>query len=178
MTVMRKSVAPVALLLGLAFTGAGSVSAQNAPLEVGTLQCSLDGSSGNIFGGSRDVQCDFTSAVTNGDRVKYEGTISNVGINLGSHKVTSLSWTVLAPVGAQAESALGGTYVGTAVSGALGVGAGGNLLFNVSGGAATLQPLSVQFQTGFNASVSAVELQLSRVLSEEEISQLKTNEDW
>ena len=57
------------------------------------------------------------------------------------------------------EGALMGQYVGVAADASVGVG-GANVLIGGSNGTISLQPLSVQGQTGLNAALLVAEVQL------------------
>jgi hypothetical protein len=53
-----------------------------------------------------------------------------------------------------------GQYVGVAADASVGVGGGANVLIGGSNGTISLQPLSVQGQTGLNAALAVAEVQL------------------
>lgn len=162
---------------GIASAVSGTASAQTS-IELGALSCKVDGQSSSIFGGSRDLNCQFISVVSDGPLVQYQGTISNVGLDLGFHDVKSLTWSVLAPTDSSAEYSLGGTYVGTTVSGSVGAGFGGNVLFGGSQNTVALQPVSVQLQTGLNATIGVVELKLNLTPGEAEVSSTEEDATW
>ena len=173
-----RRIASFAVVAGLAGFNVMPASAQQASLEVGTLACKVDGQISSVFGGARDISCDFIPVFSGTASAKYKGTISNAGLNLGFHTVTDLSWAVLAPVGASTDKALSGTYLGTGVSGSIGVGGGSNVLFNVSGDGVSLQPVSLQFQTGLNASIGGVELQLNLAESDDGFHEFGDTSSW
>ena len=62
-----------------------------------------------------------------------------------------------------APGALSGDYVGPSAAASVGVGAGANLLVGGSGSSFTLQPLSVEAQTGLNLAVGVSSFQLRSV---------------
>jgi hypothetical protein len=61
------------------------------------------------------------------------------------------------------DGALAGTYLGASAEATAGVGAGANLLIGGSDDTISLQPLSVQGQTGLNAALGVSELILNGV---------------
>ena len=71
---------------------------------------------------------------------------------------------VLAPTAnIYAPGALAGDYIGPSAGASVGVGAGANLLVGGSGSSFTLQPLSVEAQTGLNLAVGVSSFQLRSV---------------
>jgi hypothetical protein len=67
---------------------------------------------------------------------------------------------VLAPTDEIGRGALSGSYVGASAQASAGVGAGANLLVGGSDDTLSLQPLSIQGQTGLNAALAISELVL------------------
>jgi hypothetical protein len=61
-----------------------------------------------------------------------------------------LLWGVIAVARGLPAGALAGTYAGVGANASFGVGAGANILVGGTGRAFSLQPLSVQGQTGVN----------------------------
>ena len=72
-----------------------------------------------------------------------------------------LRWRVLAPTGnVYAPGVLAGDYNGVSAEATVVVGAGANLLVGGSNRTYTLQPLSVQAQTGLNVAAGVTSFQL------------------
>lgn len=72
-----------------------------------------------------------------------------------------MSWLVLAPsLNIYAPGALAGDYVGASAEVTAGIGAGANLLVGGAGPSFTLQPVSLQTQTGMNLAVGVSQFQL------------------
>jgi len=64
-----------------------------------------------------------------------------------------MSWAVLMPTEGPQRGALAGDYVGASGQVAVGVGVGGNVLVGGSNRSVTLQPFSVEGDTGINLAV-------------------------
>ena len=151
----------VLLALAMTFGCAIAVSSQEAGLELGTLDCAIDGGSGFIFGSTKDLRCTFTPA--DGDFLPeaYFGAVSKYGLDIGSTKETLMRWRVLgASSNIYAPGALAGDYVGASAEITAGIGAGANLLVGGSGPSFTLQPISLQTQTGLNLAIGVSQFQL------------------
>jgi hypothetical protein len=74
-----------------------------------------------------------------------------------------MQWLVLTPLkNIYAPGALAGDYVGASAEVTAAVGAGANLLAGGFQDAYTLQPLSVQAQTGLNLAVAVTSMELIR----------------
>jgi hypothetical protein len=71
-----------------------------------------------------------------------------------------MTWAVLAPTEELGRGALSGNYVGASAGASVGVGAGANVLVGGNDDTVSLQPLSVQSQTGLNAALAVSELVL------------------
>lgn len=151
-------------LLALAAATALSLPLLSSPaaadVNVGTLGCHSDGSTGFIIGSSEDLVCEFTPA-GGGQREVYAGTLDTFGLDVGVTGRTVMTWAVVMADGdAYRQSALAGTYVGASVDASAIVGGGANLLVGGANDSYTLQPLSVQAQEGINAAVGVSKLTL------------------
>ena len=104
------------------------------------------------------MQCVFTSA--RGHREHYYGTIRKFGLDIGATDKGVLGWDVFAPSSGPERGALAGDYVGVDASATIGAGFGANALVGGSGRSFTLQPLSVQAQTGLALAAGVAELTL------------------
>ena len=112
-----------------------------------------------IFGSTRELRCVFrTSPGDEGDR--YEGSIQKYGLDLGFTGHAILEWTVLAPSRGLPSGALAGRYYGVSADASVGIGGGANVLAGGSGNTISLQPVSVQGQTGLNAAAGVAEVEL------------------
>lgn len=143
---------------------AAPAAAQDAGIEFGALDCAIDGGTGFIFGSTKDLRCTFTPADQDFEPESYVGVVSKYGLDIGSTKETLMRWRVLgASTNIYAPGALAGDYVGASAEVTAGVGAGANLLVGGAGPTFTLQPISLQTQTGLNLAVGVSQFQLRSV---------------
>lgn len=141
--------------------GAGPGLAQERGIELGRLECAIEGGTGFIFGSTKDLRCTFTPANPDFEPETYFGVVSKYGLDIGSTKSTLMSWLVLAPsLNIYAPGALAGDYVGASAEVTAGIGAGANLLVGGAGPSFTLQPVSLQTQTGVNLALGVSQFQL------------------
>lgn len=150
--------AMIAVVAGALASGA-PVKASEA-VAVGHLDCGIKGGVGFIFGSTKELRCVFRPRLDKEGEL-YEGQIKKYGLDIGLTSNARLTWVVLAstelPVN---QGALMGQYVGVAADASVGVGGGANVLVGGSNGTISLQPLSVQGQTGLNAALAVAEVQL------------------
>jgi hypothetical protein len=148
------------LMLGLAaiasFTIASAAQAQPG-VKAGVLSCEVSGGWGFVFGSSKDMNCTFSP--NQGEPEHYVGSINKYGVDIGYTRGGIMVWAVLAP-GDVGRGALAGNYGGVTAGAAVGIGANAHALI---GGAnnVTLQPLSVEGQTGLNVAAGVASLTLS-----------------
>ena len=150
------AIATAAMSLGVA-----SAATAGERVEIGLLTCGVKGGAGFIFGSTRELRCLFR--VRPGDEgERYEGAIHKYGLDIGITNTAYLTWTVFAPSRAGA-GALAGKYYGVSADASAVIGGGANVLAGGSGNTISLQPLSVQGQTGLNAAVAVAEVELHPV---------------
>lgn len=157
---LRISHLPVAATaLVLATLAAQPPARADLTTKAGTLTCHVDQGFGFVFGSSRSLACTYTDA--NDGRVEhYTGDISKFGVDIGYLQSGVIVWAVLAPTTNLAAGALSGGYVGVTAGGSLGAGAAANVLSGGSENALSLQPISVEGDTGLNvaAGIAAITL--------------------
>ena len=137
-----------------------SSASASETVAVGHLDCGINGGVSFIFGSTRDLRCVFRPRLGVEGEL-YEGQIKKYGLDIGVMNNARLTWVVLAPTELPVnEGALMGQYVGVAADASVGVGGGANVLIGGSNGTISLQPLSVQGQTGLNAALAVAEVQL------------------
>ena len=138
------------LVAGLVCLAAGMSTAARAQggVRVGTLTCNVASGWGFVFGSSKALHCTFAPAP--GHAESYAGTINKFGVDIGYTQGGVLVWAVFAPTANIAPGALNGNYVGATGSATVGVGAGANVLVGGSNSTISLQPLSVEGNTGLN----------------------------
>ena len=139
----------------------GPAHAQDQGVELGALDCAIGGGTGFIFGSSKDLSCTFTPADKSFAPEAYFGAVNKYGLDIGTTKQSVMRWLVLTPLkNIYAPGALAGDYVGASAEVTATVGAGANLLVGGSSQAFTLQPLSLQTQTGINIAIGVSQFQL------------------
>lgn len=154
------------LAAGLASGTALAQNNEDAPkadpnrVEVGVLDCVVEGGSGFVFGSTKDVSCTYTPA-DSGPKETYFGAISKYGIDIGKTDVTYMTWGVFAPtVDEFSPGNLVGDYYGVSAEATAGAGVGANVLIGGSDETISLQPISVTGQTGLNFALAVSELEL------------------
>lgn len=144
---IRSILCVAALAAGVA-TAPSAFAQSNSNVKVGSLRCEVSGGLGLIIASSKEMECRFTSA--RGHVEHYFGTIRKFGLDIGSTNQGTLAWDVLAPTAGPKRHALAGDYVGVGASATVGAGIGANALIGGDSRSFTLQPLSVQTQTGLD----------------------------
>ena len=152
---MKKSIVVIASVL-IAAAVAVPASAQQ-PAKVGTLTCNISGGIGMIVTSQKTMTCDF--APSKGAKEVYVGTINKFGLDIGATTQGRMVWAVFAPT-SRKVGALAGNYTGATAEATVGAGLGANALVGGSDRTISLQPLSVQGQSGLNLAVGVSGLQL------------------
>jgi hypothetical protein len=114
----------------------------------GTLSCHVSPGWGFFVASSRELHCDFHP--TDGAAEHYRGTVSKFGLDLGYTTGGMLVWDVVAPQMDLEPGSLSGQYAGATASITAGVGFGANALIGGIAHSVTLQPLSMEGNTGLN----------------------------
>src|SRR5690349_12394096 len=130
------AIGPLGLAVALA-VGSAPAQARN-----------VAGGWGFVFGSSKAVRCTFARAGTQPEH--YAGSINKFGVDIGYTQGGVLVWGVFAPSAGLAPGALSGSYVGATGSATVGVGAGANVLVGGSNRTISLQPVSIEGNTGLN----------------------------
>jgi hypothetical protein len=145
-------------LMFFSMPGADAAKSRDG-VRVGVLSCEVSGGAGFIFGSSKDLRCRFEGS--GGKTERYVGTIDKFGLDIGVTGPAAMTWAaVLAPTTDMRRGALAGNYVGASAEATVGVGVGANVLVGGSDETISLQPLSVQGQTGVNAALAVSGLAL------------------
>ena len=136
-------------------------SAQQAGVELGVLDCQIAAGTGFIFGSSKDLSCTFEPADKTFAPENYFGVVNKYGLDIGVTNEAFMRWLVIGPSSnIYAPGALAGDYVGASAQVTAAIGAGANLLVGGSSQTFTLQPLSLQTQTGVNFAIGVSQFQL------------------
>lgn len=129
--------------------------------ELGMLECTIEGGPGFIIGSQKDLACLFKPSDQARPAEAYVGTVTKFGLDVGVTGKTVMQWLVLAPTTDPFPAgALTGDYVGASADASAAIGGGANLLIGGSDKTITLQPVSVQAQTGLNLAVGVSNFQL------------------
>ena len=138
-----------ALALSAAFLASAAPALAQSSVRVGTLACDVSAGIGLFVVQKQTLRCTFTP--NGGGRVDaYTGKIDEFGVALGEVAAGHLVWGVIAAAPGLPRGALAGTYAGLGAEATLGVGLGANVLTGGTGRAFSLQPISVEGQTGLN----------------------------
>ena len=170
----RFSILLLALLVfAVAFsaTATSALAQEKAPAKqvtkIGYLSCHVASGWGFIFGASRKLQCVYTPAEKGKKIENYTGSITDFGADIGYLQSGVILWTVLSPGMkiTQNPGLLAGHYGGATASATLGLGAGGNLLVGGMDGSISLQPISIEGNTGLNvaAGIATINLKFESV---------------
>jgi len=153
----------LAVAIGVLGLAAGALApgspAQAQGVKAGTLTCNVASGFGFIFGSSKAVNCTFSPP--GGPAQRYVGSIDKFGVDIGYTAGGVLVWAVLAPTTSPAPGALAGSYGGATASATAGVGVGANVLVGGSGSTISLQPLSIEGNTGLNVAAGVAALTLT-----------------
>lgn len=128
-------------------------AAAETRVEIGLLDCAVEGGAGFIIGSTKDLTCRFDPA-DGRPAETYYGSVRKFGLDIGVTGQTIIKWGVLAPtIDSYAPGSLAGNYVGVSAEATVGVGLGANALVGGSGETFVLQPISVQAQQGLNLAI-------------------------
>ena len=127
--------------------------------KLGILSCDIDGGAGYVIASNKGLSCTFKPS-RGGGREHYTGIISKLGVDLGVTHQGTLEWAVLALSSDYDDGRLAGTYLGVNAEASVVTGGGANLLVGGFRRSFTLQPLSVQAQTGVNLAVAVTSMAL------------------
>jgi hypothetical protein len=137
------------LALSAAYLASATPALAQSAIRVGTLACDVSAGIGLFVVQKQTLRCTFTP---NGGGLAdaYTGKIDEFGVALGEVAAGHLVWGVIATAPGLPRGALAGTYAGLGAEATLGVGLGANVLIGGTGRAFSLQPISVEGQTGLN----------------------------
>jgi hypothetical protein len=138
-------------------TATSALSANN----VGVLNCTVEGGIGLIVGSSKDMTCKFDPANGSASQ-RYAGHVGKLGLDIGFTNESYIAWQVIAS-GELMPGSLEGNYAGASAQATAGAGLGANVLVGGSNEQITLQPLSVQGQTGLNVALGIGTMELNFV---------------
>lgn len=145
---------------GAMMFAAPAVAADNqAGVKIGTLTCAVEGETNFIVGSKATLNCMFDPA-GGGTPVRYIGSVSEYGLDIGTTENATLVWGVLAPSADMEPGALEGAYGGITAGASLGAGVKANALIGGFDKSVALNPVSVESQTGTNLTLGVSRLSL------------------
>jgi hypothetical protein len=169
MLMTRSASTALALVIALAAIAAAQTNsgAQNLAVprfdpsaQVGMLNCNVGPEVGFIVGGRAKLSCRYSPSSPSVPTENYTGEITTVGLDIGATGGGKLSWAVFMPTNGPPHGALTGDYAGVSGQAAVGVGVGGNILVGGSNRSVTLQPFSVEGDTGINLAIGVSDMVL------------------
>ena len=155
---MRRISALLALT-AMALIGSAAAAAAQSRVEVGMLTCRGPTTS-FIIGSQSDLRCVFRHNSGRVSHYSYRGTVNRLGVDIGVNQRTAIAWAVFAPTRHVGRGDLRGSYGGVSAGASLGLGAGANALLGGSNNTISLQPLSVQAQSGVGVAAGVAGLSL------------------
>ena len=141
-----------------------SASAQAQPLTktkyyIGSLNCNVSGSTGLIFGSSKELTCVFVT--TDGGSENYQGSIKKFGIDIGFTKAAHVLWHVYSLGTDRGPGALNGQFAGGQASLAAGASAGSSGLYGGRRDEIILESVAItQKKSGLNVADGVEEMTL------------------
>jgi len=153
---LRFAVAGALAIAGLTVTGAPAL----ADAQVGMLSCRSAAGANYVVVSNQTFSCTFTPS-TGGPVQHYSASINRVGAQIGVTNEAMLGWAVFAGSSRVGQGALVGNYGGVSGGATVGVGGNANVLVGGYQNAFTLQPLSLEGETGLNvvATITGMEIQ-------------------
>jgi hypothetical protein len=147
------------LMLALAMLAAAAGSGHADVAKIGILSCDVSKGVGEILSRKQSLNCQFKP--DGGQPENYAGSIDEYGIELGKVDQGHLIWAVASAMRGVPKGALAGKYVGVGAGASVGVGVGANALVGGNNRSFSLQPLSVDGQTGLNIATGVLQVTLT-----------------
>ena len=150
----------IGMTIGAAMLAAGLMAApaNAAGVRVGTLTCDIEGGWGYVLGSQKDLVCALKTS--NGMVSRYTGDITKLGVDIGYTNAGTLVWAVVAPSKDMKPDALEGSYGGVTAGATAVVGGNLNVLVGGFDKSITLQPISVEGNTGLAIAAGVGAMQL------------------
>lgn len=154
---IRTLLAVSLLTLGV---GAAQAQPQTRQVQIGTLDCDVSSGVGVIVASQKEMRCVFRRS---GQDEIYVGRITRYGLDIGVTGPGRMVWSVFAPTTGIGRGALAGAYAGASAQATVGAGVGANILVGGGRRSFSLQPVSVEGQTGLNLALGVAGLDLAPV---------------
>jgi Protein of unknown function (DUF992) len=147
------------LMLGLATLVATAAPSHADVARIGILSCDVSKGVGEILARKQSLTCQFRP--DSGQSETYTGSIDEYGIEIGKVDQGHLIWGVASALRGVPQGALAGKYVGVGAGASIGIGGGANALVGGSNQSFSLQPLSVDGETGVNIATGVIRVTLT-----------------
>ena len=160
------AIAAFAITAAAALAGeAQAARGTSAPMQAGTLNCTLDSSVGLVFGSVRRVDCQFERYDRHGRLVResYTGFMKRAGFDVGIAGPQSVSYRVTTMGGRAHRGMLTGAFGGSSAEASLIVGPGTQAMFGETGDRVMLAPIAQSEQVGMRLGFGATEMELTKV---------------
>lgn len=151
------------LLAASLMTASLAAPASAGTMRLGILTCDIEGGTALVIASHKGLDCTFKPS-GGGHKERYTGIISKIGVDLGVTHQGSLVWAVLAVTSDYEGGQLAGNYLGATAEASVVAGGGANLLVGGFQRSFSLQPLSVQAQTGVNLALAVTSMRLYQPL--------------
>lgn len=148
-----------ALLAASLMTALLATPASAGAMRLGVLTCDIEGGAALVIASHKGLDCTFKPS-GGGHKERYTGIISKIGVDVGVTHQGSLVWAVLAVTSDYDSGQLAGDYLGATAEASVVAGGGANLLVGGFQRSFSLQPLSVQAQTGVNLALAVTSMRL------------------
>jgi len=126
--------------------------------KIGILSCDVSKGVGEILRRKQSLSCQFQP--DGGQPETYIGSIEEYGVEIGKVDQGHLIWGVASALRGVPQGALAGEYVGLGAGASVGVGGGANALVGGNDKSFSLQPISVDGETGVNIAAGVLKVTL------------------
>ncbi len=155
----RLGIRVCAATLAAALLSGSAANAENrGGIKIGMLTCNVSSGWGVIFGSTRDLRCNYQPV--KGSIEHYTGHISKFGIDIGYTQGGVIVWAVFAPTTDLASGSLDGDYGGATAGASVGIGADVHALVGGFHKTISLQPVSIEGNTGLNVAAGIAQMRL------------------
>ena len=147
-----------AAIAALTFAAPASAAESKSGVKVGTLVCNVSSGWGFVFGSSKELRCNYRP--NSGQVDRYVGDISKFGVDIGYTSAGVIIWQVIAPTSDIRAGALEGEYIGGTAGATVVGGVAAHALVGGLDKSITLQPLSLEGNTGLNVAAGIGQMSL------------------
>jgi hypothetical protein len=131
--------------------------------QVGTLRCEIEGGIGYVVGSRREASCEYRPSAGRNAVDLYIGRFDKAGVDIGATGPSVMAWAVVAHSKDLGPGDLAGKYRGASAAVSALIGGGANVLIGGSDITVSLQPLSLEGQTGLSVAAGYASLRLDPI---------------